>query len=143
MNYRYLWITREQASKTYSKSPKPSKIKNALTKMIMVDKQVWRPIWKSPKPGTKGLNPLWKKPRRTSSLLGTKRNFPESRGENCQDIIYGFLENELKMNVDDIWFHAVHRVGKPQNKGTNPARPPLIIARFPSFKWKYSFEFRV
>ena len=40
------------------------------------------------------------------------------------------LENDLKMNVDDIRFHAVHRVGKPQNNEATPARPRPIIARF-------------
>ena len=56
---------------------------------------------------------------------------PESRGENCQDIIYDVLENDLKMNVQDIRFHAVHRLGKPQNNEVTPARPrPTIIARF-------------
>ena len=44
-------------------------------------------------------------------------NIPERRGENCQDIIHDVLENDLKMNVDDVRFHAVHRVGKPQNNG--------------------------
>ena len=27
-------------------------------------------------------------------------NITESRGENCQDIIYDVLENDLKINVD-------------------------------------------
>ena len=57
-------------------------------------------------------------------------NIPESRGENCLDIIYDVLENDLKINVDDIRFHAVHRVGKSQNNGATPARPRPIIARF-------------
>ena len=57
-------------------------------------------------------------------------NITESRGENCQDIIYDVLENDLKINVDDIRFHAVHRVGKPQNNGATPARPCPIIATF-------------
>lgn len=57
-------------------------------------------------------------------------NIPESRGENCQDIIYDVLENDLKMNIQDIRFHAVHRVGKPQSNGATPARPRPIIARF-------------
>ena len=41
---------------------------------------------------------------------------PECRGENCQHIIYDLLENDLKMNVEDIRFHAVHHVGKPHTK---------------------------
>ena len=57
-------------------------------------------------------------------------NIPESKGENCQDIIYDVLENDLKMNIQDIRFHAVHRVGKPQSNGATPARPRPIIARF-------------
>ena len=57
-------------------------------------------------------------------------NIPDSWGENCQDIIYDVLENDLKMNVNDIRFHAVHRVDKPQNNGTTPARPCPMIARF-------------
>ena len=57
-------------------------------------------------------------------------NIPERRGENCQDIIYDVLENDLKMNIQDIRFHAVHRVGKPQRNGATPARPRPIIARF-------------
>ena len=57
-------------------------------------------------------------------------NIPESRGENCQDIIYDVLKNDLKMNIQDIRFHAVHRVGKPQSNGATPARPRPIIARF-------------
>ena len=39
-------------------------------------------------------------------------NIPESRGEDCQDIIYDLIENDLKINAEDICFHAVHRVGK-------------------------------
>ena len=57
-------------------------------------------------------------------------SIPESRGENCQDIIYDILENDLKMNVECIRFHAVHRVGKPPNNVATPTRPRPIIARF-------------
>ena len=57
-------------------------------------------------------------------------NIPESRGENCQNIIYDVLENDLKMNIQHIRFHAVHCVGKPQSNGATPARPCPIIARF-------------
>lgn len=42
-------------------------------------------------------------------------NIPESQDETFQEIIYDVLENELKMNADEIQFHPVHRVGKPQN----------------------------
>ena len=57
-------------------------------------------------------------------------NIPETRGENCQDIIYDILENDLKISADEIRFHAVHRVGKQQNNGATPTRPRPIIARF-------------
>ena len=57
-------------------------------------------------------------------------NIPESRGENCQDIIYDVLEKDLKLNVEEIRFHAVHRVGKPQISGATPPRPRPIIVRF-------------
>ena len=57
-------------------------------------------------------------------------NIPESRGENCQDIIYDVIENDLKINVEEIRFHTVHRVGKLQNNGASPPRPRPIIARF-------------
>ncbi|KAL9964006.1 hypothetical protein ACROYT_G027573 [Oculina patagonica] len=57
-------------------------------------------------------------------------NIPESRGEDCQDIIYDLIENDLKINAEDIRFHAVHRVGKSTNNDANAARPRPIIARF-------------
>jgi len=50
-------------------------------------------------------------------------NIPESQAENCQSIIYDVLENDLKMNVEEIRFHAVHRVGKPENNGNNSFSP--------------------
>ena len=57
-------------------------------------------------------------------------NIPESQGENCQVIIYDVIENDLKINVEEIRFHAVHRVGKLQNNGASPPHPRPIIARF-------------
>ena len=57
-------------------------------------------------------------------------NIPENRSENCQDIIYDVIEKDLKINVEEIRFHAVHRVGKPHNIGATPPRPCPIIARF-------------
>ena len=57
-------------------------------------------------------------------------NIPEIRGENCQDIIYDVLENDLKMDIQDVRFHAARRVGKPQSNGATPVRPRPIIARF-------------
>jgi len=34
-------------------------------------------------------------------------NIPESRGENCQNIIYDILKNGLQMNVEEIRFQAI------------------------------------
>ena len=38
-------------------------------------------------------------------------NILERQGENCCDIIYDLIENELKISTRDIRFDAVHRVG--------------------------------
>ena len=57
-------------------------------------------------------------------------NIPETNNEICKDIIYDIIENDLKINADDIRFHAVHRVGKPPSNETNASRPRPIIARF-------------
>ena len=63
-------------------------------------------------------------------------NIPEAKYENCWDIVYDIIENELKISTEDIRFHAVHRVGKPASQNdqdnTTPPRPRLIIARFVS-----------
>ena len=58
-------------------------------------------------------------------------NIPESKNENCTDIVYDIIENDLNINPEEIRFHAVHRVGKPhaRDDGTTP-RPRPIIARF-------------
>ena len=34
-------------------------------------------------------------------------NIPEARDENCWDIVYDIIENELKISTEDIRFHAV------------------------------------
>ena len=39
-------------------------------------------------------------------------NIPEEADENCSDIVYNIIENELKINPQDIRSHAVYRVGK-------------------------------
>lgn len=62
-------------------------------------------------------------------------NIPEGKGENCWDIIYDIIENDLKINTEDIHFHAIHRVGKATTRDTSdstPTRPRPIIARFVS-----------
>ena len=37
-------------------------------------------------------------------------NVPEQEGENCANIIYDIIENELNMDVENLQFHAIHRV---------------------------------
>ena len=60
-------------------------------------------------------------------------NIPEEADENCSDIVYNIIENELKINPQDIRFHAVHRFGKPPSRNSDnnsSPRPRAIIARF-------------
>ena len=52
-------------------------------------------------------------------------NLPEDRGEYCKGMIINLIQNDLKIDVTNIRFHAVHRVGKPAVGKTRP-----IIARF-------------
>ena len=42
-------------------------------------------------------------------------NIPEQEHENCTDTVYDIVENGLNINTQDIYFHAVHRVGKPRS----------------------------
>ncbi|XP_068756426.1 CDK5 regulatory subunit-associated protein 2-like [Montipora capricornis] len=55
-------------------------------------------------------------------------NIPERRDENCVDVVYDIIENELNIDPDNIQFHAVHRIGKPRE--ATDANPRPIIARF-------------
>ena len=59
-------------------------------------------------------------------------NVPEREGENCADIIYDIIENELDMDVENLQFHAIHRVGKRRSpdETSKAAYPRPIIARF-------------
>ena len=52
-------------------------------------------------------------------------NLPEDRREDCKGMIITPIQNDLKIDVTFIRFHAVHRVGKPAVAKTRP-----IIARF-------------
>ena len=52
-------------------------------------------------------------------------NLPEDRGEDCKGMIINLIQNDLKIDVTNIRFHAVHRVGKP---AVGKRRP--VIARF-------------
>ena len=55
-------------------------------------------------------------------------NIPERKDENCSDVIYDIIENELRIDPENILFHAVHRIGKPRE--ADDAKPRPIIARF-------------
>ena len=57
-------------------------------------------------------------------------NVPECKDENCIDVVYDMIENEMNINVEDIHFHAVHRVGKPRSEDASKSIPRPIIARF-------------
>ena len=52
-------------------------------------------------------------------------NLPEDRGEDCKGMIINLIQNDLKIDVTNVRFHAVHRVGNPTVGKTRP-----IIARF-------------
>ena len=57
-------------------------------------------------------------------------NVPECKDENCMDVVYDMIENDMNINVEDIHFHAVHRVGKPRSEDASKSTPRPIIARF-------------
>ena len=50
--------------------------------------------------------------------------------ENCFDVVYDIIENDMNINLEDIHFHAVHRVGKPRSEDASQSFPRPIIARF-------------
>ena len=51
-------------------------------------------------------------------------NVPEQEGENCANIIYDIVENELNMDVENLQFQAIHRVGKQRSSDeTSKAYP--------------------
>ena len=57
-------------------------------------------------------------------------NVPERNDENCMDVVYDIIEKDMDINVEDIHFHAVHRVGKPRREDPSKSFPRPIIARF-------------
>ena len=57
-------------------------------------------------------------------------NIPEQEHENCTGTVYDIVENGLNINTQDIYFHAVHRVGKPRSPEDAHHHPRPIIARF-------------
>ena len=57
-------------------------------------------------------------------------NVPERNDENCMDVVYDIIENDMNINAADIHFHAVHRVGEPRSEDASKSFPRPIIARF-------------
>ena len=59
-------------------------------------------------------------------------NIPEEPDENCRDIVYDIIKNELDINVENMHFHVVHRVGKARSSIGNQgkATPRPVIIRF-------------
>ena len=57
-------------------------------------------------------------------------NVPEHNDENCMNVVYDIIENDININVEDIHFHAVHCVGKLRSADASKSFPRPIIARF-------------
>ena len=59
-------------------------------------------------------------------------NIPEEPDENCSDIVYDLIQNGLNINVENMHFHAVHRVGKARlaTSDGGKATPRPVIVRF-------------
>ena len=59
-------------------------------------------------------------------------NIPEGPVENCRDIVYDIIKNELDINVENMHFHAVHKVGKARSStgDRGKATPRPVIVRF-------------
>ena len=56
-------------------------------------------------------------------------NVPECKDENCMDVVYDIIENDMNINVEDIHFRAVHRVGKPRSEDASKSfRDQLLHA---------------
>ena len=51
-------------------------------------------------------------------------NIPEEPNENCSDIVYDIIQNGLNINVANMHFHAVHRVGKARPATGDEKKPP-------------------
>ena len=66
-------------------------------------------------------------------------NVPEHNDENCMDVVYGIIENDMNINVEDIHFHAVHSVGKPRSEDASKSFPRPIIVCFLSREDRDSF----
>ena len=43
------------------------------------------------------------------------------------DVVYDIIENDMNINVEDIHFHAVHRVGKPRSEDASKASQDQLL----------------
>ena len=50
--------------------------------------------------------------RRENLLFMNVPEQTEQEGENCANNIYDIIENELNIDVENLEFHAIHRVEK-------------------------------
>ena len=57
-------------------------------------------------------------------------NIPEQEHGNCSDIVYDIVEKGFNINTQNIYFHAVHRVGQPRSPEDSHHHYRPIIARF-------------
>ena len=59
-------------------------------------------------------------------------SIPEEPDENYSDNVYDITQNGLNINVANMHFHAVHRVGKarPATGDGKKATPRTVIVRF-------------
>ena len=69
--------------------------------------------------------------RRENLLFMNVPEQTEQEGENCANNIFDIIKNELNIDVENLKFHAIHRVGKRRSSDeTSKAYPRPIIARF-------------
>ena len=69
--------------------------------------------------------------RRENLLFMNVPEQTEQEGENCANNIFDIIKNELNIDVENLKFHAIHRVGKRRSSDeTSKAYPRPVIARF-------------
>ena len=57
-------------------------------------------------------------------------NISEEPDDNCIDTIYNIIENELNINMDNMQFQAVYRVGKARSASSIDTKAfprPVIV----------------
>ena len=62
-------------------------------------------------------------------------NIPEDRREDCKGMIINLIQNDVKMDVTNVRFHAVHRVGKPAVGKTQPINARFVCRKDRDFIW--------